>query len=583
MFALSQVNDGMFNFDNVSKLFHGLGGMPAFQVFFSHFDVLAASVASVWVDRDPAFVRAALAYIVNNREVCLEWARKNPIYPIADCVRQYCEKDMNVISWYSATGVQVFHIHGIPCIKYEDKIIPIRPAMQEVVRLRWVHQRRSHTMDVNRVLSDPLAIDPYVEESPPVSAEITDTTMNNLWQYVKTRGYSGSLLDLATALTQGSPIRMETHFDNKRDWHRSVALAPLLVLNPRARILDVGGGDGSQAESILSLYPQCTVHIVDPHVGITPPPEGETRLLNANIIHPGPSYVEWCDGQYDIIHMNMTMHHVREPWSDFFRSIARLLAPGGVVVVRDHDITTPERRGFCQLLHQFWRQAGQHNEMCDEKYHSHASMRSAAETCGFAMLDVPGVSYGSFLPVGGKVSAYIQYFVHPQYFIKPGIIPVYVAAHILSHQGNPMLIGEVSTKLNVPPVTVQHMFDRPYGFIFRDNKTLKLPESYVQLIPRRVHSRPIVKNEEIISFGDRLVTVYGKMPWFVQADVCRSFAQPDGVFRVFESGLTPVVIIGLYTMQGQGHIEYIPSSKRWYWTQTAAERYGTAFLPLSDR
>ena len=59
-----------------------------------------------------------------------------------------------------------------------------------------------------------------------------------------------------------------------------------------------------------------------------------------------------ADASLDLVTCFIGLHHVpREKLAPFVRSIARVLRPGGVFVLRDHDAGSPEMKRFCSLIH----------------------------------------------------------------------------------------------------------------------------------------------------------------------------------------------------------------------------------------
>jgi FAD/FMN-containing dehydrogenase/SAM-dependent methyltransferase len=58
------------------------------------------------------------------------------------------------------------------------------------------------------------------------------------------------------------------------------------------------------------------------------------------------------DASVDLVTCYIGLHHAPPDRLDgFLRSLARILRPGGVLVVRDHDVTTPEMHAFVSVAH----------------------------------------------------------------------------------------------------------------------------------------------------------------------------------------------------------------------------------------
>jgi SAM-dependent methyltransferase len=59
-----------------------------------------------------------------------------------------------------------------------------------------------------------------------------------------------------------------------------------------------------------------------------------------------------ADASVDFVSCYIGLHHIAPPdLEPFTRSIARMLRPGGVFVLRDHDVTTPQMRALVSLAH----------------------------------------------------------------------------------------------------------------------------------------------------------------------------------------------------------------------------------------
>ena len=64
----------------------------------------------------------------------------------------------------------------------------------------------------------------------------------------------------------------------------------------------------------------------------------------------GPEQVP--DASVDFVSCYIGLHHITpEGLEPFMRSIARMLRPGGIFILRDHDVTTPQMHAFVSLAH----------------------------------------------------------------------------------------------------------------------------------------------------------------------------------------------------------------------------------------
>jgi ubiquinone/menaquinone biosynthesis C-methylase UbiE len=124
-------------------------------------------------------------------------------------------------------------------------------------------------------------------------------------------------------------------------------VARLLALNASGRMLDLGTGPGHIPLLVCDAVPGCTVTGIDlsremlaiaerrrlasPHAGrIT------YRLADAKAL-------PFADATFDAVFSNTILHHIPDP-RPFLREAARVLRPGGALLIRDLFRPPDERR-----------------------------------------------------------------------------------------------------------------------------------------------------------------------------------------------------------------------------------------------
>lgn len=74
------------------------------------------------------------------------------------------------------------------------------------------------------------------------------------------------------------------------------------------------------------------------------------QFLPLSNYEPLPSFL--ADASVDVVTCYIGLHHCPlDRLDSFVRSIVRVLRPGGLFILRDHDVTTPEMRTFVSLVH----------------------------------------------------------------------------------------------------------------------------------------------------------------------------------------------------------------------------------------
>lgn len=118
---------------------------------------------------------------------------------------------------------------------------------------------------------------------------------------------------------------------------RKVAATLAPVLPDRARILDIGGGDGELLNHLFALRPDVHVTMVDiaPSVGKFV----EARHGASVALQPGTSVEQHLSNSpppYDAVLVSDVMHHLPDGYrGEFLQAVSAALAPGGSVFVKD--------------------------------------------------------------------------------------------------------------------------------------------------------------------------------------------------------------------------------------------------------
>ena len=213
--------------------------------------------------------------------------------------------------------------------------------------------------EMDRILSDPTKSDQQIYEE--LVARID--TMRNRFPAIFHQLKSLSVLQKGMGLQAAQLMknfRGETFHNYSeiyfRRYLKTIQKAAGLALN--GKIFDVSDKpyDGSfkerlEAGALLSSYPYRT------HVSLNDPDCINPDTQPEKTHKPIGDAVE--DGSLDFVACLGGLHHIpAERVGPFVDSMKRKLRPGGVVLLRDHNVTTPELRDIASVVHSFVNATG---------------------------------------------------------------------------------------------------------------------------------------------------------------------------------------------------------------------------------
>ncbi len=125
------------------------------------------------------------------------------------------------------------------------------------------------------------------------------------------------------------------------EWRTAENSAAYLLPHLRAglRVLDVGAGPGTITIDLAGLVAPGDVRGVDAAADVIAKAAAlaeERGIPNVSFAVDDAYALDAPDGAYDVVHAHQVLQHLARP-VDALREFARVLAPGGVVAVRDVD------------------------------------------------------------------------------------------------------------------------------------------------------------------------------------------------------------------------------------------------------
>lgn len=122
----------------------------------------------------------------------------------------------------------------------------------------------------------------------------------------------------------------------------------VLGIRPGGRLLDLGCGTGALLERVHERFPTARLH------GVDPSPEmlalARERLGGRAALFVGDAHgLPFAAASFDTVASTSNFHHFREP-ELALREIARVLRPGGQLVLTDWNDDYPVLRVYSRLL-----------------------------------------------------------------------------------------------------------------------------------------------------------------------------------------------------------------------------------------
>lgn len=172
---------------------------------------------------------------------------------------------------------------------------------------------------------------------------------------------------------------------SKRSKDRAQDVVRLFAQLPRApeSILDVGCGDGSILRAVGRRFPDATLLATDLHE-----PESVDEL---EFRRSTPDVIPFEDDSADAALLFMSAHHF-EKLETTLKELRRVLAPGGHVILRDHDFRSEVAHVFMDIVHMFYACIAGNEESPREfldsfwsNYHSQSAWIRIFEKNGFVL------------------------------------------------------------------------------------------------------------------------------------------------------------------------------------------------------
>jgi ubiquinone/menaquinone biosynthesis C-methylase UbiE len=169
--------------------------------------------------------------------------------------------------------------------------------------------------------------------------------------------------------------------------------------------LDLGAGNCEITQAVAKSLGSRVVYAYDVYpVKDYVPPEAGSNIIYKQIIN---NQIDLPDNSVDLVTAWMSIHHL--PFIDLYLSeLRRVLKPGGLLFIREHDVTNPQLAIYLDQIHEnYARQHGydpRNHMVTKARYWGRAELRQLLAKYGF--IHMSDSEYGA----GNKQAVYHSLF-----------------------------------------------------------------------------------------------------------------------------------------------------------------------------
>jgi len=262
-------------------------------------------------------------------------------------------------------------------------------------------------------------------------------------------------------MTSHSLPRAELRKGELNDWHSMSHVFGWLLENPKAKILDIGGGEGAWAELVTSWFPDVTVTVADSGLPVC---VGTDRIFPLGIT----SFLVLPES-FDVVVMNMSLHHIPVSARQIVAALVRLVRADGVLIIRDHRVEDMFAEYAVLRAHEIFDQLIVDAHDCHfQNYRLWKQCEELLKLNAFTKVEpfdrYPLIAF----PLGGVLRSDVGWYVRGEKF-KYGLLLKWENAflhNILLCSSKPVLLVEMAAARGFEnPLLIANMFVAPWAVL----------------------------------------------------------------------------------------------------------------------
>ena len=238
-----------------------------------------------------------------------------------------------------------------------------------------------------------------------ISKEISSDFSRLFWNAVKTeRNFVDTLTELKNMY---DTIPSSPTYSKGRTDSRIIQLKRWLnpLKNKNLRYLDVGCSEASITEGIAKALNLKTGDIYGCDIFITEEPGGKVIFSRST-----PTTLPYEDNQFDLVTTFQALHHFTHP-EIMLSEIHRVLKPGGVYIIREHDVRDDHFGVFLDIVHAIYSVVTSSEQTPESFVSNYESFYHSKEEWSKKYIIPAGFKFGGLIKTNDRFNSYYaRYF-----------------------------------------------------------------------------------------------------------------------------------------------------------------------------
>jgi len=393
----------------------------------------------------------------------------------------------------------------------------------------------------------------------------------------------------------GTLKRCEKRNSRLAEWNTVAPIFGFMMEHDKVSILDVGGGDGQWAKVVTEWFPHAHVTVAD--TGLT----GCPRYPNVDYLGVKP-FLVLGERKFDLIVMNMSLHHMKIRPRILADTFSRLLDHSGLISIRDHEPTYLSEKWRIVAAHRVFEQIHEQAHECEFiNFETWAELDSCLDIININPIQSADGFLPGAMPIGGFMCSAVKHYAHNSTNSMSGTLgwerlhlhnnliasPAGILVSSLAH-ARAVTVSQMRSILDAPWIAISGDGDKALVH-YRLVGAKLLPHAIMQLTEIQMPAwqfRPIAeqpgKHLKAICVRSRLPGLMRERSRFSEYEARHELEKtaPIGTARLAPSEIT----CALYSLMAEGYIQRYRETAQtgdavWEWLPLASKLGVTAIAP----